>query len=168
MSPELTPHGEICYFDFGRRGRRAPVRAIWHDGGLQPPVPAGWPPGEPLPGRGVYFVGDRGTLVSPGLGAPPVLLPKARAESFTPPPPSIPRSPGHHREWIDACKGGPPAGSEFGYAARLTELGLLGVLAIRTRKRIRWDAKAMRAVGVPEADAIIQGEPYRKGWELPG
>lgn len=166
-SPELTPHGEICTFDFGRRGRQVPVRAVWYDGGLQPPVPEGWPAGEALPGRGVFFVGDRGTLVSPGLGAPPVLYPRERAEAFTPPPPSIPRSPGHHREWIDACKGGPAAGTEFGYAARLTELALLGALALRTRKRIRWDAVAMKAIDVPEADAIIQGEPYRQGWELP-
>ncbi len=167
-SPELTPHGEICYFEFGRHGRRrAPVRVTWYDGGLQPPAPEGWPASEPLPGRGVYFVGDRGTLVSLGLGAPPFLLPRERMVSFRPPPPTLPRSPGHHREWIDACKGGPPAGCEFGYAARLTELALLAVLALRTRQRIRWDPIAMKAIGLPEADPIIHGEPCRKGWELP-
>ncbi|HPY90983.1 MAG TPA: gfo/Idh/MocA family oxidoreductase, partial [Lentisphaeria bacterium] len=87
-------------------------------------------------------------------------------KTYTPPAPSIPRSPGHHREWIDACKGGKPGGTEFGYSARLTELALLGVLALRTGKRINWDTKNMRAVDCPEADAIINGEPYRKGWEI--
>ncbi len=166
-SPELTPHGEMCHFEFGRRGRQVPVRATWYDGGLQPPTPDGWPSTEPMPGRGSLFVGDRGILVCPGLGATPRLFPQALMDSYTPPPASIPRSPGHHREWIDACKGGPPAGTEFSYGCRLTELALLGVLALRTRKKILWDAANLKAIGFPEADAIIQGEPYRQGWELP-
>ncbi len=165
-SPELTPHAEICHFAFGRRGRRPPVTATWYDGGMRPPTPEGWPANEPLPGRGVLFVGDKGVLVSPGLGAAPRLFPQERADTFTPPEPTLPRSPGHHREWIDACKGGPPGGTEFSYSCRLTELALLGVLALRTRKKIFWDPENLKAIGVPEADAIIQGEPYRKGWEL--
>ena len=167
-APELTPHGEICHFEFGRRGRQVPVRATWYDGGLQPPTPDGWPSGEPLPGRGSLFVGDRGIMVCPGLGAKPRLLPEALMQSYTTPAPTLPRSPGHHREWIDACKGGPPAGCEFSYSSRLTELALLGVVALRTRKKILWDAAQLKALNAPEADAIIQGEPYRQGWELPG
>ena len=61
-----------------------------------------------------------------------------------------------------------PAACEFSYSSRLTELALLGVLALRTRKKILWDAVNLKALNVPEADAIIQGEPYRQGWELPG
>ena len=105
-------------------------------------------------------------LVCPGLGQTPFLLPDKLAKSYKQPAPTLPRSPGHHREWIDACKGGAPSGTEFGYAARLTELALLGVLAIRSGKKIHWDAKSMCAKGLPEADAIINGEPYREGWEL--
>ena len=74
---------------------------------------------------------------------------------------------GHHRDWLDACKGGPPAGSPFEYGARLTELALLGVLALRLGKGIDWDAERMEARGIPEAEPIINGR-YRAGWELNG
>jgi len=78
---------------------------------------------------------------------------------------TLPRSPGHHREWLDACKGGQPAGSNFAYGARLTEIVLLGVLALRSGRRIEWDAANVKAKGLPEADALIR-ERTRKGWEI--
>lgn len=112
------------------------------------------------------FVGEKGSMVCAGLGATPFLIPAKLDKSYTSPKPTIPRSPGHHQEWINACKGGKPGETEFIYSARLTELALLGVLALRTGQRIVWDAKNMRAIDCPEADAIIQGEPYRPGWEL--
>ncbi len=164
--PDLIPHGSICHYWFKSRSRRPAVKVCWYDGGLRPPTPDNWPADVEWPKRGCMFVGEKGLLVCPGLGATPFLVPAKLAKTYTPPAPSIPRSPGHHREWIDACKGGKPGGTEFGYSARLTELALLGVLALRTGKRINWDTKNMRAVDCPEADAIINGEPYRKGWEI--
>ncbi|MBN2449800.1 MAG: Gfo/Idh/MocA family oxidoreductase [Lentisphaeria bacterium] len=164
--PDLTPHAEVCYYDFGARGNRGPVQVTWYDGGMRPRTPAGWPAGEPLPGRGIFFAGDEGVLISPGLGASPRLLPAGHMEGFVPPPASLPRSPGHHREWIDACKGGPAAGSDFAYSARLTEIALLGVLSLRLGRRIVWDWDALAAEGLPEAETVIRGEPYRSGWEL--
>lgn len=163
--PDMTGHGDICHYTFGPTAKRPGLKLTWYDGGLRPPTPEGWPAGEPLSRRGIYFVGDEGILVEPGLGERPRLFPASRAESFVAPPPSLPRSPGHHREWIDACKGGAPAMSDFAYSARLTELALLGVLALRTGKKIVWNAAAMQAEGVPEADAIIR-VPYRQGWEI--
>ena len=77
----------------------------------------------------------------------------------------LPRQKGHHRDWVDACKGGPAASSNFEYGAALTEVGLLGLAAMRTRKKIYWDAKAMKATNAPEADKYLQGT-YRKGWEV--
>jgi len=88
-----------------------------------------------------------------------------RDKEFERPEPSIPRSKGHYRDWLDACKGGEPASSNFGYGAKLTELALLGVASIRLGKRIEWDAKAMKAKNLPEADAILK-ESYRPGWEI--
>ncbi|HRZ92939.1 MAG TPA: gfo/Idh/MocA family oxidoreductase, partial [Candidatus Paceibacterota bacterium] len=77
---------------------------------------------------------------------------------------TLPRSKGHHRDWIDACKGGPAASSHFEYSARLTEMLLLGILSLRTRRRIDWDAASLKARNLPAADSIIK-ESYRKGWE---
>ena len=165
---EITPHSEMVYWDFAARGEgphRAPVRAMWYDGGLRPPVPEGWPEDQEMPGRGCLFLGDKGSIMCSGLGGRPMLLPEERNESYKAPPQSIARSKGHHRDWIDACKGGPAASSHFEYGARLTELLLLGVLSLRTGKPIRWDSAALKAKNAPEADAIIK-ESYRPGWEI--
>jgi hypothetical protein len=68
---------------------------------------------------------------------------------------------GHYQEWIRACKGGTPAGSNLvDHAGPLTEMVLLGNLAIRTGKRIHWDAEHMTCTGMPEADQYIR-HPYR-------
>jgi predicted dehydrogenase len=162
---EIGPHGSVVYYHFGPRGDKPPVKITWYDGGLQPERPAELPAKESLPARGVLFVGDKGVLLCGGAGGRPRRLPSSQADNFTPPQPTLPRSGGHHRDWLDACTGGPPAGSNFAYGARLTEIALLGVLSLRTGRRIEWDAADLKARGVPAADAIIR-ESYRKGWEL--
>ena len=98
----------------------------------------------------------------------PRLFPTALHEDVTasPPPQKYPRSPGVYREWIDACKGNGEAGSGFAeHSGPLTEVCLLGNLAVRTGKAIDWDAGKMQATNVPEANAYLD-EPYREGWSL--
>jgi predicted dehydrogenase len=165
MDDEIAPHGCIGYYQFGPRGHQPPVQITWYDGGLRPSLTVPLPEGEPVPRRGVLFVGDKGVLLCGGAGGPARLLPETRAEDYRKPEPTLPRSNGHHRDWLDACKGGPAPSSHFGYGARLTELALLGVLALRLGERIEWDPAGMRAIGLPDADALIT-EPRRAGWEL--
>src|SRR5262249_30320757 len=109
--------------------------------------------------------GDKGMILCGGAGGKPRLLAPLPANGFKPPEPTLPRSSGHHRDWLDACKGGKPAGSKLEDRARLTEIVLLGVLALRTGQRIQWESGPMKAKGVAAADAIIK-ESYRKGWEI--
>lgn len=78
---------------------------------------------------------------------------------------TIKRSRGHHREWLDACKGGPAPVSNFESGARLTEIGLLGLLAVRAGKPIEWETEKMQVKGMPALERIIR-ETYRKGWEV--
>ncbi len=74
------------------------------------------------------IVGDKGKMLRHRL------IPDAQAQEFGKPPQVLPRSPGHYVEWINACKGGPPAGSNFvDHAAHLAEVVLLGNIAIRTQ-----------------------------------
>ena len=162
---EITPYGEIIYYTFGPRGDKPPVKVTWYDGGLKPQCPAVQPEGRALPDRGVLFVGDKGVLLAEGAGGQPRLLPIEKTRDYKQPAKTLVRSKGHHRDWLDACKGGAAASANFEYGAKLTELVLLGVLAQRAGKRIHWDATQMRASGVPEAEAMIR-EPRRKGWEL--
>jgi hypothetical protein len=121
--------------------------------------------GKPLIPRGVLFVGDKGALLGGGAGGTPTLLPESKFKGYTKPKPTLARSKGHHRDWLDACKGGAPAGSNFEYGARLTELVLLGALALRLGRRVDWDSVRMEARGISEAEPIIR-ETYRAGWEL--
>jgi hypothetical protein len=90
-------------------------------------------------------------------------------KDFVKPPQTIERLPAgpspHHREWFDAIKSGKESSANFQYSAGLTEIVLLGNLAIRARKKIEWDGPNMKVKGMPEADAFIKRE-YRKGWSL--
>jgi predicted dehydrogenase len=165
MDDEIVPHGCLGQYEFPARGSQPALTVSWYDGGLRPPVSDTWLEGQPLPPRGVLFVGDRGAMLCGGAGGTPQLLPVSKAGSYTVPPPTIPRSRGHHRDWLDACKGGPPASSNFEYGARLTELALLGVLSLRLGRRIDWDAEKMEARGLSDAEPIIK-EAYRDGWNI--
>lgn len=165
MDSEITPYGSLITYQFEAKGDQKPVTVHWYDGGLKPPVPDALPAGTNLPGRGVLFVGDKGAMLCGGAGGEPKLFPASRDMEFERPAATLARSKGHHRDWIDAIKGGPAAGSNFDYASRLTEITLLGVLALRIGRPIAWDTETMTVPGVPGAEPIIKGL-YRKGWEL--
>ena len=165
MNEEIAPHGCLGEYKFAARGRQPALALKWYDGGLRPAVPEALLEGKPLIPRGVLFVGDKGAILSGGAGGTPTLLPESKFKGYAKPTPTLARSKGHHRDWLDACKGGAPASSNFEYGARLTELALLGALALRLGRRIDWDAERMEARGLSEAEAIIR-ETYRAGWEL--
>lgn len=166
-SSVIAPYGEIGYYNFSAAGDQQALKLTWYSGGLKPELPDGVPAAFSLASRGAMFIGDKGVIINNG-GARnvPEIFPESLAKAVVPPAPSIPRSAGHHREWIDAIKGGPAAMSNFDYASRLTEITLLGVLSLRLGgKKIFWDSRNMKATGLPEADPIIR-EPVRKGWEM--
>lgn len=164
MHAESPPKWAIIRYEFPARGDLPPCKFTWYDGNKKPPQEL--VAGEKLPSGGSILVGEKGTMFVPDdYGARFILLPKERFADYKGPEESIPRSPGHHREWLNACKGGPAAMSNFDYASRLTETVLLGNLAVRTGKRIEWDAKNMRVTNYPDANQYVRRE-YRKGWSL--
>jgi len=166
-SKDIAPYGEIGHYQFATNGEQPPIRLTWYSGGLRPAHPELLPRDSSLSSRGAMFIGDKGIILNNGgTSSTPIIFPETLRNSFTPPAQSIPRTKGHHREWIDAIKGGPAAMSNFEYGALLTENVLLGVLSLRLGgKKIYWDAANMKAIGLPEADVIIK-EPVRKGWEM--
>jgi hypothetical protein len=116
--------------------------------------------------NGSLLIGEKGVLYLPGAyGDSYKLLPAKDWKEFEPPPKTLPRSPGHMKDWIQAAKNGTQACSNFEYASALTGMVLLGNLAIRAGKRIEWDAASMRAPNCSEVDEYIRPE-YRKGWTL--
>ncbi|MGI6571950.1 MAG: Gfo/Idh/MocA family protein [Fermentimonas sp.] len=167
-SKDIAPYGEIGYYRFNRDDRQPEMTMTWYSGGLLPARHDLLPRDLQVDRRGALFVGEKGIiLTNGGTKSPPLIFPKSLRDSFKPPEQSIPRiDTKHHREWVDAIKGGPKALSNFEYASRLVEIVLLGVLSLRLGgKKIYWDSKNMKAIGLPEADEIIR-EPVRKGWEI--
>lgn len=155
-------------FEFAARGERPPVTLHWYDGGQRPPVPLDWNRAQPWPGGGMIMVGSKCTLMTGSRpDSPRLLLPESEWEAFrrNPPAKTIPRiQGGPFQEWIRAIKGeGPAPGSNFDYAAELTEVALLGVLAQRTNRDIEWDAPAMRVTNVRGLEPLVR-EPARRGW----
>jgi predicted dehydrogenase len=167
-NPDSFPVWSIITYYFPAKGKRGPVKMIWYDGGKMPPLPPGMESDRKLEDNGIYFVGDKGVILAGGWSGTPRLVPETAMQQFAPPPKSIPRSAGHHREWVDACIAGRPqdARSGFRYSAPFTEALLVGLLPVRLGKRIEWNAAAMRATNAPEAESLIR-KAYRKGFELP-
>lgn len=163
--PGLAPHGSICYFDFPKMGDQPEVKVTWYDGGLMPELPAAAESERGKYRRGVMFVGEKGIMLCQGAGGPSAVILNDGPSEFQEPEPTIPRVKSHYQDWIDACKGGRPALSNFEYGARLNEITLLGVLAVRSGKPLSWDHQSMTATGDDQAEAIILGD-YRPGWEL--
>jgi predicted dehydrogenase len=114
---------------------------------------------------GAIFVGDKGYLATVGRGEGVQLLPASRWEDYKLPPPILPRSPGHYRDWIRACKGGDPACSNFSVAAPYAEWVTLGAIAYRFEGKLEYDAKARRFTNNAEANQYLK-PVFRKGWEL--
>jgi len=158
------PEWSIIHYDFPERGELPAVRVTWYDGKKR--FPAELLEGEEVPNidNGSLFVGESGKLIV-NHGSDPILLPKARYANFMGPAPYLKRSPGHHEEWIQACKTGSPTGCNFGYAGPMTEAILLGNVAIRVGRKIEYDAHAMRISGDAEANSLLHPK-YRKGWQL--
>jgi predicted dehydrogenase len=159
------PNGCRVTYEFPARGSMPACRLYWYE--------VRRPPMELLHGlkpssSGSLFVGSKGTLLSgTSNGDRYLLLPREDFKGYEPPKPTLPRAGGrHHQEWIRACKGGAPAMSNFiDYAGPLTEMVLLGNVAMRVGKRIVWDADKLSCVGCPAADQYIRRE-YRKGWSI--
>jgi hypothetical protein len=167
VNPETTPLASLVYYQFPAREAMPPVKVTWYGGGIMPPRPDELEPGRELvgSGNGILFVGDKGKIMCAGWGGSPRLIPEAKMKAYKLPPKTIARSKGHHRDWIEACKGGEPASSNFDYAGPMTEVILLGNVALRTGEKLFWDGPNMKATNVPQADTYIRPE-YQNGWTL--
>lgn len=163
---ETYPIASIITYEFPARDSQPPVRMTWYEGGLMPPTPIEMPAGRRLHDNGVLYVGSKGKLHHSSHGGMPELLPAELHVVAKNVPKTIPRSVGHYEEWLAACKGGPKPVSNFDYAGPLTEIVLLGVLALRSPGTpIHWDSAAMKVKNAPELDEFVH-TPYRSGWKL--
>lgn len=138
---ETAPRASIITYRFAA-STHAPEGLVirWYDGGMMPPKPEGV-------GADRNFFGNDGTLIvgDKGLLKNHVLLPEALRRETGKPARLLERSPGHYQEWVNACKGGPPAGSNFvDHAAHLAAVVLMGNIAIRTEEKLHWDPEQLQ------------------------
>ena len=161
--PELAPATMTATYEYGPRGDMPACKLTWHQGEAKPALFTE----NKIPqwANGVLFVGDKGMLLADYSKL--ALLPEDKFKDFQAPPPTIPASLGHHKEWIAACKTGSPTTCNFDYSGGLTEANHLGNVAYRVGKKIAWDPAKLECPGTPEAAKFIKRQ-YRKGWEFPG
>lgn len=159
VHPQMAPTGLVVRYKFPAREDMVACNLTWYDGNLIPKSVAG----ERVPAYGVMFVGTEGKMFA-DYGRYR-LFPSDKYSDFEPPAETIPKSIGHHQEWIKACKDGSTTTCNFDYSGALTETVLLGNVAYRTGKTLDWDASQLKATNCPEADAFISKE-YRSGWEV--
>jgi predicted dehydrogenase len=159
------PSGELIFYEFPARGSMPPVKLTWYDGGLMPQKPEELGDEELIKEGGAIIVGSKGKLMHNTYGAHPRLLPQSLQESAGKPPEKLARIPGemHELNWVDAAKGKGETDSPFSYAAKLTEVMLLGVVALRAGKKINYDGANMRITNVPDANQYLTRQ-YRQGW----
>jgi predicted dehydrogenase len=167
VKSEAYPSWSVIKYEFPKRGKMPPVTLTWHDGGKTPETPPELEKGRQMgdDDGGCMFVGKKGKILVGTYGNGGRILPESKMQDVKKLKVKYPKSPGQHEEWISACKGGDPAGANFEYAGPLTEMVLLGNIAMRAGQPIEWDGKNMKITNCPDAEKYLVKQ-YRDGWAL--
>lgn len=155
---QRTPTALTSRLDFPARGSLPPVSLHWYQG--RPGIAA--EKGVDDKAFNTLFIGSQGILAC-GFDKWK-LLPEDTFTEFKGPEPAMPPSPGFHKEWIEACRGGTPASCNFDYSGPMSESVLLANIAYRIQGEFDWDAAALKA-SRDDATALLR-RAYRKGWEV--
>jgi len=169
---ENYPRSTIVRYRFPTRGDLPPVKLTWWDGGMMPPRPEGLEPDEELGDSdgGVIFLGEKGVLICGCYGLRPRVFPAEKMRELPQKPQTLAPIPGgldgHEKDWVRSCKGGAPASSNFDYSGPLTEMVLMGNLAVRfPNRQLLWDGPSLQVTNDKDANAYVRRK-YREGWTL--
>lgn len=155
-------------FEFPAKGKRPAIKLVWNDGKKPAPeVPE--LEGEEFPRIGVVVIGDEGKIIYGSHGATSCrIIPDEKMAQYrkTEKTGSVMTSEGHYLDWVEACKQGKQAGANFGYGGPLTEIALLGNIALNfPGQKLEWDGKAGQFTNLPAANQFLKPE-FRAGWSL--
>jgi predicted dehydrogenase len=160
------PRASLIHWEFPARGEQPPVTLHWYDGGLRPVMLAELEgDNEDMPDEGMLFVGDNGKILADFTGEKPRLIPSARMKDFKEPPKTLPRPDDELDQFIRACHGGEPAGANFERAYPFAETILIGTIAQRVDKKLRWNSEKFEFANSPEANEL-KTRKNRQGWEV--
>ncbi len=161
VDPRRTPKQLATKFEFPAEGNRPAVTLHWSHAKNGPEVLR--EKGLSNKGANNLFLGTEGMLLC-GFNMRK-LLPEDKFADYKAPPENIPNSPGFHKEWINACKGGEQATCHFGYSGPMSETVLLGNTAYRAGGGFDWNAAQFKPQGNAKAESFLQSY-VRKGWEI--
>jgi predicted dehydrogenase len=169
---ESFPRSTVVCYQFPARGGMPPVKLTWWDGGLLPPRPDILEPDEELGDAdgGVIFQGDKGVLICGCYGRSPRVFPEEKMRDLARTPQKLETIPGglegHEKDWLRSCKGGKRSSANFDYAGPLTEMVLMGNLAVRhPNRKLLWDGDRMEVTNDRAANSYVRRQ-YRQGWSL--
>ena len=169
MKKETYPSASRVTYEFPARGQMPPIKLTWWDGGVFPPPHKDMPKG--FGGNGAIIIGDKGIIKHGSHGGNGArIIPEEKMQAYVkggPAKKTIKRVPGHHQDWINACKGGDPASSNFDYGGPLTEMVLLGVIAMRNSgTKLLWDDARMEFTNTKTIANDLAKPQYHNGWTL--
>jgi predicted dehydrogenase len=164
---DAYPKGDIITFEFPAKGSRGPIKLVWYSGSEKIPPAKELESGRKPVDTGAYVYGDKGVIMYGSHGAGGVrIIPEEKMKAYKRPEPKIPRVKEHHDDWLRAIREGRKAGSDFSYGGPLTEIAMLGVIALKLPgKKLEWDAANTRFTNSEEANQHVN-PPYRQGWSL--
>ena len=159
------PDATMSFYEFPARGSMPAVKLTWYDGGFMPAKPVEIGDEELKKEGGALLIGTKGKLMHDTYGANPRLLPKSLADSVGKPKQKLPRieNEDHEMNWVNAAKGKTKTSCPFEYASHLTEIMLLGVVALKAGKKIYYDGANMKVTNIPDANQYLSRQ-YRTGW----
>ncbi len=166
------PTASIVRFKYPARAQRPAVDLIWYEGGVRPPTPEELDEDhKELPAEGMMFVGDKGKILAGFRVEAPRLIPEKRMRGI-----AVPEAPQRRqgseparlsagmRQWIEGCRGGAQSPGNFLNAWPISEAVNLYAIALRTGRKLQYDAEGMQIANLPDANRYLSRE-YRKGWE---
>jgi predicted dehydrogenase len=164
---DAYPKGEIITYEFPAKGKRGPITMRWYSGTERIPSPPEYTDSDKPVGTGAVVMGEKGSIVYGSHGAGGLrLIPQEKMDAYKRPERTLPRIRSHQQDWLDAIRKGTKAGSDFSYGGPLSEIAMLGVIAIKLAgTKLEWDAAGMRFTNCPEANQYVD-LPSRAGWAL--
>jgi hypothetical protein len=160
VDSECCSIGLTVKYEFPKTEKHESLTLTWYDHHVRPTLLK--ENGMPEWGAGVIFVGSEGLLLANYTEHH--LYPVEKFKDYKRPEQTIPPSPGHHAEWLNAIKNGGTTSCPFDYSGTLTETVLLGAVSYRIGKKISWDAVTLKTDNA-EADLLLR-VPRRQGWEF--
>lgn len=160
------PRASIIHWEFPARTNRPAITLHWYDGGLRPALLAELEiDGREMPSEGMLFVGDEGKILAGFTGDNPRLIPEKRMKEFQPPPQTLPRPKEEFEQFVLACRGEAKSDANFERVYPMAETILLGTIALRVEKKLKWDTEKGEFLNSAEANAL-RVRDNRPGWEL--